>query len=531
MDQIRTSKSHPLRIDNISLPETGGQIGMTLCPGKCGRSTFGYTWQRDMDADMQVVLDWGADIVVTLMETDELQLYHAGNIGDLCSREGIEWHHLPIRDVDIPDKQFGQLWTYSGFKIRSSLKRGKSVLVHCRGGLGRTGTIVARLLIELGWDSGTAIKTIHTVRPGTIETKRQEDYTRSCLPVQNRNDDKLSRTMGCLFGGAIGDGLGYLVEFDDIDKIKGKYGKHGVTNPVSNDRITVSDDTQMTLFTLEGLLRAEKKPLGHRIDEVRNAYLDWFYTQAEYTDQENIAGHLAFSPALRVNRAPGNTCLSALNKGGNGSLETPINNSKGCGSVMRVAPIGLLASEMRGHQVFKFGMQTGALTHGHITSSLAAGAMALMIFGLMEGKNLLSAAHSALELLNNHSGHEEVSRAIRRAIEYSEKSEGDYPEMISHLWGDTTLKENSSRGWVAEEALAIGLYSALIGGSYSEVIQIAATHSGDSDSTASIAGQLYGTWKGANAIPGTWISKLDVLKEILSLTTSAMYTNRDKEES
>ena len=339
---IRTSVSHPLRVDDIVLPETGGRIGMTLCPGKCCKSYYGYIWQRDLDIDMQAVQDWGTSTLVTLMEADELQSCQVGTIGDFCAKIGIEWYHLPIRDVDIPDHQFEQVWSYAGTQLRRSLNRGERVLLHCRGGLGRTGTIAARLLVELGWDSKKAIETVRKSRPGAIETESQEVYAKDCHFMNAHDCEQLSRLMGCLFGGAIGDGLGYLVEFHNIEGIRQSYGQKGVSNPINEERITVSDDTQMTLFTLEGLLRTQSSSLDTIISEVRNAYIDWFGTQRKSADGENIYGRLAFSPSLQVNRAPGNTCLDALAEGGNGRPNEPINDSKGCGSVMRVAPVGLL---------------------------------------------------------------------------------------------------------------------------------------------------------------------------------------------
>ena len=495
---------------------------MTLCPGKCSASLYGYTWQRDLDGDMQKVMDWGADTVVTLMETDELQSCNALAIKDVCAKADIEWHHLPIRDVDIPDNQFEQIWTYSGTRLRLTLNKGKRVLLHCLGGLGRTGTIAARLLVELGWDNETAIDTVRKSRPGAIQTFAQEEYARNCHSLKEHNYERISQLMGCVFGGAIGDGLGFLVEFDSINDIRKIYGHKGVTIPVRDDKITVSDDTQMTLFTLEGLLRAQGLSPDMMVEEVRNAYLDWICTQSDRLANDKIFGRLAHSSALQVRRAPGNTCLGALDAGGNGTPYKPINGSKGCGAVMRVAPAGFFFSNLNELQIFELGMRTGALTHGHMTSSLSSGAMALMISGLMRGETLHTVASSTLMMLREYPDHEETSLAITKALESAESNTGNHPEAINALWGDKRLKDNNSRGWVAEEALAIGLYSALQGHDYSEVIQIAANHNGDSDSTASIAGQLYGAWMGVDVVPHKWITKLDVFQEAITLITATV---------
>jgi ADP-ribosyl-[dinitrogen reductase] hydrolase len=86
------------------------------------------------------------------------------------------WFHLPIVDVSIPDERFEEEWDIAAEELRSILRGGSHVLVHCRGGLGRAGMIAARLLIELGMAAETATARVRAVRPGAIETRAQEDY-------------------------------------------------------------------------------------------------------------------------------------------------------------------------------------------------------------------------------------------------------------------------------------------------------------------------------------------------------------------
>ena len=88
------------------------------------------------------------------------------------------WFHLPIVDVSTPDKYFEQAWDTTGETLRSLLQNGANVLVHCRGGLGRAGTVAARLLIEVGMGPETAIAKVRKVRPGAIETSAQEQFVR-----------------------------------------------------------------------------------------------------------------------------------------------------------------------------------------------------------------------------------------------------------------------------------------------------------------------------------------------------------------
>ena len=146
--QTKTSLTHPLKID--AMPCGGGLLGMTLCPGKQAESYFGGQWERDLALDMGVIVDWGASTLVSLMEDHEFPKFGVPDLGDIAEAAGLEWHWLPIRDVHAPDERFERLWTYSGHILRRKLASGERIVLHCRGGLGRTGTIAARLAIECG---------------------------------------------------------------------------------------------------------------------------------------------------------------------------------------------------------------------------------------------------------------------------------------------------------------------------------------------------------------------------------------------
>jgi ADP-ribosyl-[dinitrogen reductase] hydrolase len=173
-----TSQSHPLRIDSLDLPPAngGGRIGMTFCPGKKDPHSMSGPWLRDLDLDLDAIRDWGATAHVCLLEDHELDLLSVAGLPDGVQRRGIAWLHLPIRDVDIPDVRFETRWPEAGAGLRARLRNGEAVLVHCRGGLGRTGMVVCRLLIELGQTPARALASVRAVRPGAVETSRQERY-------------------------------------------------------------------------------------------------------------------------------------------------------------------------------------------------------------------------------------------------------------------------------------------------------------------------------------------------------------------
>ena len=172
----RTSVTHPLQIAVVSAGPEFGRVGITFCPGKYDQHAMSGYWDRDLALDLDKVRDWGAAAVVTLLEPKELKLLRVENLGDEILRRNMLWFHLPIADVSIPDERFEQEWNIAGEELRLMLRRRLDVLVHCRGGLGRAGTIAARLLVELGMEPTKAIANVRAVRPGAIQTSDQEKF-------------------------------------------------------------------------------------------------------------------------------------------------------------------------------------------------------------------------------------------------------------------------------------------------------------------------------------------------------------------
>jgi ADP-ribosyl-[dinitrogen reductase] hydrolase len=172
----RTSSTHPLEIATISAGPAFGRVGITFCPGKHDRQAMSGYWDRDLGLDLDAIRDWGAAAVVTLVEAKELALLGVERLEEEVLRRRMLWFHLPIVDVSIPAEAFERRWVVAGDQLRTLLRSGRDVLVHCRGGLGRAGTIGARLLIELGMEPAIAIREVRAVRPGAIETREQEKY-------------------------------------------------------------------------------------------------------------------------------------------------------------------------------------------------------------------------------------------------------------------------------------------------------------------------------------------------------------------
>lgn len=375
-----------------------------------------------------------------------------------------------------------------------------------------------------------------TETPATTETPEQvpepsprpQTLRLSETAATGASDDRSGRILGVLLGGAAGDALGYPIEFDGLDTIRRKYGQQGVTDFVDAYRPggSISDDTQMTLFTLEGLIRASIRRRLHGETEpgtqVQHAYQRWLHTQG--VDWKDAGGPLAeTSPDgwlirqkdLFVRRAPGATCIQALHGYGSGeragSFTHRLNDSKGCGGVMRAAPAGLWSDDPA--EVFRVGAMTAVLTHGHSSGFLPAGVLAVLVQQLLRNRSLPEAVDRALTELSRWDGHEETTSSLRKAIELA--SEGPpTPEQINEQLG---------QGWVGEQALAIAVCTALTHPeSFSDAVLLAANHTGDSDSTAAICGNIMGAACTASAIPRKWSTKVELHEVIEQLAQDAV---------
>jgi len=170
----RTSHTHPLRVDRLRLKR--GTIGMTICPGKKGPSVRGAPWLRDMREDMQHLVNEGVTTIVTLMEWEELKAYRAQHIKIEAEQAGLKWIFFPFQDRSIPNSEQSEEWKAVSCHIHAALNTFETVLIHCLGGLGRTGTVASMLLQDLGQSPDESIKNLRAVRAGTVETASQEVF-------------------------------------------------------------------------------------------------------------------------------------------------------------------------------------------------------------------------------------------------------------------------------------------------------------------------------------------------------------------
>lgn len=509
----KTSTTHPLEISTVLLPEGNGRVGITFCPGKCDLQAHDGRWTRDLPLDLGTLRAWGANALVTLLEDHEFDLLHVRELGDMAEAAGLEWHHLPIPDMAAPGWHFERRWLYSGTRLRRLLRRGGRVVIHCRAGLGRTGAVAARLLVELGVPPSEAVSQVRKARPGAIQTTEQEQHVHACRRVSANNDETVSRRLACLIGGALGDAFGFPVTLEDLAAIQKRHGATGLREPeLRQGRLVVSDETRMTLFTLEGLTRAMQVPNQSEHDllaHIRLSYLDWLECQGLGGAAGNHATRLFKHAALHTQRAPSKVCIQALREDAVGTPERPVNDSRESGGVMRVAPVALMP-EMNLERSFRIGSRAAAMTHGHPDGYLPAGILAAAIHGLLEGKPLQTAMIHAGDQARSMPGFDPVIQRLRAAVDASILP---YANRLPDALG-------SARHSL--DTLLIGFYAAGRSQDFREVMAIAANHDGDSGAAASVAGQLYGALRGIEALPNEWARRLDVLDALCDLADWAL---------
>ena len=393
------------------------------------------------------LIDCGIRTIINLMETDEID--HSGNpfrayepiVARIAKERNllVDCIRFPVADLGVPgESQMDEMLR----TIADSMEDKKPVYVHCWGGIGRTGTLVGCFLLQNGMARpDNVLNTIADLRQNdpkwyliSPETDGQRDFVMRWRQTKKGAPTHLSRFTGCMLGGAVGDALGAAVEFMRLDEICHRYGPTGVTGleKAYGRKGAVTDDTQMLLFTAEGLIlsrvRKEYADEGVVAPAIYHAYLRWLYTQDTGHQDHLIKMHgtcavvdgvLTGHKEMFSQRAPGNSCLSALRSGQMGTMERPINDSKGCGGVMRVAPIGLACSDAE--KAFLMGCESAAITHGHPTGYLSAGFLAALISRVSSGERLMAAISESSEILRKYKDHEECQKAVDEAVELCQK--------------------------------------------------------------------------------------------------------------
>ena len=355
------------------------------------------------------------------------------------------------------------------------------------------------------------------------------------------------RVLGCIVGGAVGDALGYPVEFKNWESISGRYGDRGITRYKTDDRglALISDDTQMSLFTAAGVLLgmtrgAMRGIMGRPDSYCRYTYIDWLHTQVwpSRKEGERVDSWLMNVPGLYSCRYPGNTCLSALRSIESDPRKQAENDSCGCGGVMRTAPIAIYC------QLHSYAQENFALC-----DDVAAGAARithLHPLGFMPSAVLNDVLMQILA--GNINGADGLAEAVKTACDRlpAVLSGEDQKKTYGELWPkyvarqqeilrqaldlaatdipDHSAIESIGGGWTGHEALAIAVYSAVKhADSFEDAIISSVNHSGDSDSTGAVCGNIVGMLHGRSSIPSYYIDRLELL-DVIEEMADDLYT-------
>ncbi len=358
---------------------------------------------------------------------------------------------------------------------------------------------------------------------------------RKPLDVLPSQVSRRSRVLGAFLGGAVGDALGGPLEFHTRKEIVAEFGAEGVRDfvPLHGTLGAITDDTQLTLFTAEALLRVRVQ--GHNYQRsyppliIRNAYRRWLLTQRhigpppEHLD--TARGWLLDVPELWVERSPDRTVLTALKRAALGTPEDRINNSRSSMCLVRATPAGMLTND----SPFRLGAEVAAITHGHPTSYVAAGVLAEIVFNLMGGVSIRDAITAATARAQPVLGQREVCEwvwfAVKRADEVRYAG-------VTPSWYDV---ERIGSGRSVHEALALGIFCAMCypeptTDAFEAALGLAVNHSGDSDTVAALTGQLLGLMHGHEIIPARWLEQLELRDVITRMAEDVAIEHREGAE-
>lgn len=465
----RTSHNHPIEIAEVTAQRGQGRIGITFCPGKVDPAAATGAWHRDLGLDLDAIADWGASAVITLIEDHEIDHLQVRDLGREVERRYMQWLHLPIQDVSVPGPTFEAAWEAQGEGIRARLRDGFDVLVHCRGGLGRAGTIAARLLVELGVAPTEAIAQVRGVRPGAIETGEQENHVliQSALSKgqpETTGDAIRDRAIGALLGLAVGDALGTTLEFQSRDSYEPITGIVG-GGPFHLQPGEWTDDTAMALALAESLAACD----GLDEADLMGRFDDWFQNGAFSCTGVCFDIGITTSRALQRWRATGNPHSGATDP-----------NTAGNGSLMRLAPATVRYWRDRDT------LRDVAARQSRTTHSAAEAVDACVLWAEMLADAIEGAPRA--EVLRNRTG------------TYS----GNIAGIAAGSWRGKARDAIRASGYVVHSAEA-ALWSVGRSCDFPTSVLTAANLGEDADTTAAIAGQLAGALYGASDIPAEFL--------------------------
>lgn len=471
--KIKTSTSHPLQIAEVGAGPGLGRVGITFCPGKRQQSAFSGHWDRDLSLDVGAIAKWGAAAVLTLVEDHELNALHVDLLGSEVIAQHMLWFHLPIPDVTAPSAEFERCWQEHGEGIRHLLRSGFSVLVHCKGGLGRAGTVAARILVEMGWAAHEAISAVREVRPGAIETRAQEVHVRKAKNISEEptSGDEFvltDRAIGALLGLAVGDAVGTTLEFQQRDS------RPLICDMVGGGPFALSpgewtDDTAMALALADSLLARD----GLDELDLMNRFVSW-WRRGRYSCTGTCFDIGSTTAAA----------LSHFEKTAEPLAGSTNPNSAGNGSLMRLAPVAIYGLHLLAAERAEIAERQSATTHG-----AQACISACKHFGVLLDEAIKGATRQEVLAPRLVDGHPDVA------------------QVLAGSWRGKPRSAVQSSGYVVH-TLEAALWCVGRTSTFKDAVLLAANLADDADTTAAVTGQLAGAIYGAEAIPSAWVRKL-----------------------
>lgn len=473
MLNARTSQNNPIRINAVRPGDGFGRIGITLCPGKKDPCAQSGPANRDLGQDLDAIQLWGATAVISLITDEEIDYLQVRGLREAVEERHMEWWHLPIPDVQPPGPEFESGWKVAGEAIRDRLRMGFDVLVHCKGGLGRAGTVAARLLVELGGNWEDAIRKVRDARSeDAIETAAQERHIERCKPsipsVPSRAEaDIQDRAIGALLGLAVGDALGTTLEFEKRDRRSRVVDITG-GGPFDLRPGCWTDDTAMALALAESLLESGNLDCSDLMDRFAAWWRNGEYSSTGHCFDIGITTRNSLQRYLRTGDALA------------GSIDP---RTAGNGSLMRLAPVAL-----------RFWSDRDRLDHAAAQQSRTTHAAEEAVDGCRVFADLLADA---------------ISGKPRRDV-LAPRSFDCAPgiaKIVGGSWRRRARKDIRSSGYVVH-TLEAAMWSVARTGDFRNAVLLAANLADDADTVAAVTGQLAGAIYGLSGIPTDWLERI-----------------------
>lgn len=429
-------------------------------------------WCRDIDLDLDKIQRWGATAVVTLLEDWEFDLLQVRGLPEAVRSRHMEWWHLPIPDGQPPGPEFENAWETAGEVLRDRVRLGFDILVHCKGGQGRAGTVAARLLVEMGENPYDAIRQVRAARRGAIENRAQSSHVAGCAitppAIPSRSAESIQgRAVGALLGLAVGDALGTTLEFSPRDERPRLVDIEG-GGPFHLPPGCWTDDTAMALALADSLAASE----GLDCHDLMNRFVDW-WRHGEYSCTGrcfDIGG--TTRQALQRFRQTGDPLSGSTDPW-----------SAGNGSLMRFAPIALRFWRDR-RLLRSAAMQQSRTTHGADEAVDGCRAFADLLADAIAGS-----PRSDVLKPRSFEGAPEIAR------------------ILSGSWRGKPRNEIRSSGYVVH-TLEAACWSVARTGDFPSAVLLAANLADDADTVAAVTGQLAGALYGLSGIPKAWLDRI-----------------------